>query len=106
MPVATVLASAVHQALDLALGEIASLDCQVYDGWYAFLRSRFHADKPCRRGNDCLAYTLFLNSQRPAVLFASNQLGRHSAWPISPTAMRKLSAQLRPQHWCGRCAPR
>ena len=32
------LAGAVHQALDLALGEIASLDCQVYDAWGAILR--------------------------------------------------------------------
>src|SRR5215472_710821 len=37
MPIAAVLARAVHQALDLALGEIASLDCQVYGGWCAFL---------------------------------------------------------------------
>ena len=34
-PVATMLASAVHQPLDLTLGEIASLDCQVYDVWCA-----------------------------------------------------------------------
>jgi len=49
MPIAAVLARAVHQALDLALGEIASLDCQVYDAWCAFLGCRFHADKPCLR---------------------------------------------------------
>src|SRR5260370_4181524 len=63
MPVAAMLAGAVHQALDLALGEIASLDCQVYDVWSALLGSRFHADKPCLRGTDCLAYTPFLHSQ-------------------------------------------
>src|SRR5258705_3107508 len=62
MPIAAMLACAVHQATDLALGEIASLDCQVYDGWCAFLGSRFHVDKPCLR-NDCLAYTLFLHSR-------------------------------------------
>src|SRR5262249_11360598 len=62
MPVAAMLACAVHQPLDLALGEIASLDCQVYDAWGAFLGCRFHADKPCLRGTDCLAYTPFLNS--------------------------------------------
>jgi hypothetical protein len=45
MAVATILASAVHQALDLALGEIASLDCQVYDGWSAFPGLRFHRAK-------------------------------------------------------------
>src|SRR5215831_3082420 len=57
MPVAAMLACAVHAPLDLALAEIASLDCQVYDAWCAFLGSRFHADKPCLRGSDCLAYT-------------------------------------------------
>src|SRR6516165_5434201 len=31
MPIAA--ARAVHQPLDLGLGEIASLDCQVYDAW-------------------------------------------------------------------------
>src|SRR5262245_42899131 len=64
MPVATMLASAVHQALDLALGEIASLDCQVYDGWSAFLGSRFHADKPCLRVSYCMGYTRFLDSRK------------------------------------------
>src|SRR5262245_44044188 len=59
MAVATILASAVHQPLDLALGEIASLDCQVYDGWCAFLGSRFHADKPCLRATHCVAYMSF-----------------------------------------------
>ena len=63
MPIATVLARAVHQALDLALGEIASLDCQVYDVWCAFLGCRFHADKLCLRAASWLAYTLFLHSQ-------------------------------------------
>jgi len=51
MPVAAMLATVVHQALDLALGEIAALDCQVYDAWRAFLGCRFHRDKsalfPC-----------------------------------------------------------
>ena len=39
------LAGAVHERLDLALGEVAPLDCQVYDGWCAFLGPRFHRDK-------------------------------------------------------------
>src|SRR6478672_7816504 len=56
MAVATMLASAVHQPLDLPLGEIASFDCQVYDGWCAFPGCRFHADKPCLRFRDYLAY--------------------------------------------------
>src|SRR5262249_19816620 len=42
MPVATMLPSTVHQPLDLALGEVASLNCQVYDVWCAFLGPRFH----------------------------------------------------------------
>jgi len=31
--------------LDLPLGEVASLDCQVYDVWSALVGSRFHRDK-------------------------------------------------------------
>jgi hypothetical protein len=62
MPVAAMLASAVHQPLDLALGEIAPFDCQVYDAWCAFLGCRLHADKPCLRGNDCLACAFFRQS--------------------------------------------
>jgi hypothetical protein len=45
MAVAAMLAGAVHQALDLALGEVAPLDCQVYDAWGAFLGCRFHRNK-------------------------------------------------------------
>ena len=63
MPVAAMLSGAVHQPLDLALGEVSSLDCQVYDAWGAFLGCRFHADKLCMRVSDYLAYALFLNSQ-------------------------------------------
>ena len=63
MPLATMLAYAVHQPLDLALGEVTSLNCQVFDGWCAFLGSRFHADKPCLRATYCLAYGSFLHSK-------------------------------------------
>ena len=49
MPVAAMLSGAVYQPVDLALGEVASLDCQVYDAWGAFLGCRFHADKLCLR---------------------------------------------------------
>jgi hypothetical protein len=45
MSVAVVLSGAVHQPLNLALGEVPPLDCQVYDAWCAFLGSRFHRDK-------------------------------------------------------------
>src|SRR5262249_46460434 len=63
MPIAAVLTRAVHQALDLALGEIASLDCQVYDAWCAFFGCRFHADKLCLRVAD---YTFLAQSNRDA----------------------------------------
>ena len=45
MPVTAMLAGAVHQPLDLALGEVAPLDCQVYDAWCAFPGCRFHRHK-------------------------------------------------------------
>jgi len=64
MPVAAMLAGPVHQALDLALGEVAPLDCQVYDAWCAFFGCRFHADKPRLRISYCMAYRLFLNSHK------------------------------------------
>ena len=63
MAVAAMLAGAVHQPLDLALGEVTPLDCQVYDAWGAFLGCRFHADKLCLRVSYCIAYTSLLNSQ-------------------------------------------
>jgi len=46
------------------LGEVAPLDCQVYDAWGAFLGCRFHAGKPCLRVSYCIAYTPLLNSQK------------------------------------------
>src|SRR6516225_3285096 len=64
MPIPAMLAAAVHQALDLALGEIASLDCQVYEAWCAFLGCRFHAGKPCLRVSYCIADTHFLHSRK------------------------------------------
>src|SRR5215472_2844840 len=60
MPVAAVLARAVHQALDLTLGEIASLDCQVYGGWSAVLGSRFHRGKTLIPDAERLTYTRLL----------------------------------------------
>src|SRR6516225_10516488 len=64
MAVATMLSGAVHQPVDLALGEVAPLDCQVYDAWAAFPGCRFHADKLCLRVADCLAYTRLLHSRK------------------------------------------
>src|SRR6516165_4710470 len=63
MPIAAMLAGAVHQPLDLALGEVAPLDCQVYDAWSAFLGCRFHADKLCLRASYCIGYTHFVHSR-------------------------------------------
>src|SRR5262249_36576461 len=63
MSMAAVLARAVHQPLDLALGEIASLDCQVYDAWCGFFGCRFHADKLCLCVSYCTRYTHLLHSQ-------------------------------------------
>src|SRR5215510_11616587 len=62
MAVAAMLADAVHQPLDLALGEVATLDCQVYDAWGAFLGCRFHADKLCLPVSYCIYYALSLHS--------------------------------------------
>src|SRR6516162_8424485 len=66
MPVAAMLSGAVHQPVDLALGEVAPLDCQVYDAWGAFLGCRFHADKPCLRVSYCIAYIYLLHSIKEA----------------------------------------
>jgi len=63
MPVAAMLSGAVHQLLNLALGEIAPPDCQVYDAWGAFLGCRFHADKPSLRVPYCISETYLLNSR-------------------------------------------
>src|SRR5262245_24962337 len=62
MPIAAMLSGAVHQPLDLALGEVSPLDCQVYDAWGAFLGCRVHADKLCLRASYCIDYAPFLNS--------------------------------------------
>ena len=62
MPIAAVLTRAVHELLDFALGEIAPLDCQVYDVWCALLGCRFHADKLCLPVFYCISYTPFLHS--------------------------------------------
>src|SRR5262249_2599001 len=78
MPIAAVLARTVHQPLDLALGEVAPLDCQVYDAWGAFLGCRFHADKLCLWVADRLAYRLFLHSCK----------GRAAAWSASRSQCR------------------
>src|SRR5262249_45891776 len=52
-----------REPLDLTLGEIASLDCQVYDAWCGFFGCRFHADKLCLCVSYCTRYTHLLHSQ-------------------------------------------
>src|SRR5262249_21121261 len=75
MAVAAMLSGAVHQPLDLALGEVSPLDCQVYDAWGAFLGYRFHAGKPCLRASYCIAYTLFLHSRKGTRASPRRQIG-------------------------------
>src|SRR6516164_638770 len=64
-----------HQALDLALGEVAPLDCQVYGAWCACFGCRFHADKLCLRAADCLSYTPFLHSRKGTQASPRRQIG-------------------------------
>src|SRR6516165_2614838 len=78
MPVAAMLSGAVHQPLNLALGEVSPLDCQVYDAWGAFLGCRFHADKLCLRAFYCIDYTHFLHSRKD----------RAAAWSASRSQCR------------------
>src|SRR6516162_11855160 len=75
MAVAAMLSGAVHQPVDLALGEVALLDCQVYDAWGAFLECRFHADKPCLRVSYCICYTSFLHSRKGTQASPRRQIG-------------------------------
>src|SRR5262245_51213724 len=96
MPVATMLASAVHQALDLALGEIASLDCQVYDAWAAFPGCRFHADKLCLRASYCIGYTHFLHSRKEERLLSASRSKCRMEAPGRVRGMRRRHEPARP----------
>src|SRR5262249_44776744 len=93
MAVAAMLSGAVHQPLDLALGEVAPLDCQVYDAWGAFLGCRFHAGKPCLRVSYCIGYTPFLHSRK----------GRAAAWNASRSQCR-IEAPERARSMAARAA--
>src|SRR5215467_898262 len=64
MPIATMLPSTVHQPVNLTLGEVASLDCQVFDGWSAFSGPRFHRNKAPILEAYWLSYPHFLNSHK------------------------------------------
>jgi len=99
MPIAAVLARAVHQALDLALGEVAPLDCQVYDAWGAFLGCRFHANKLCLRVADCLPYTPFLHSRKGGA--AAWSASRSQCRMEAPERARSMAARApRPTSFC------
>jgi len=78
MPIAAVLARAVHQALDLALGEIAPLDCQVYDAWGRFLDVDFIGVKrPSSTSSDQVKY-----------IFCTVVKGGATAWSASRSQCR------------------
>src|SRR5262245_53378287 len=71
-----------HQPLDLALGEMAPFNCQVYDAWGAFLGCRFHADKLSLPVSYCIYYVLFVHSERIAIAMQDGGIGagaRHEA---------------------------
>src|SRR5262249_10540243 len=81
MPAAAMLAGTVHQPVNLALGEIAPFNCQVYDAWCAFLGCRFHADKPCLRATYCLGYARCLHSRRGAAAWSASESQRRMEAP-------------------------
>jgi hypothetical protein len=90
MPVASMLSGAIDQPLDLALGEVAPLDCQVYDVWSALLGCRFHADKLCLRVSYCISYTPLLNSQSQWRIY---RLGRPKIDRVTERKVRRLLAK-------------
>src|SRR5262245_29621889 len=97
MPVATMLPSTVHQAVNLTLGEIASLDCQVFDGWSAFSGPRFHRNKAPIPEAYWLSYTHFLHSRKGTAWSASRSQSRMEA----PERARSMVAQAAGQpHFC------
>jgi len=87
MAVAAMLTGAVHQPFDLALGEVAPLDCQVYDAWGAFLGCRFHRTKAPLLAAEWRAYTHLLHSQI--------ETGCSSWSAARPTARRGLTLPWR-----------
>src|SRR6516225_3413287 len=109
MPIPAMLAGAVHQPLNLALGEVAPLDCQVYDAWGAFLGYRFHADKPRLRVSYCMAYRLFLHSrkgrsgcmERIAIARQDGGAGAGARHEAAARAARPTSFCLAAERLCG-----
>src|SRR5262245_55061399 len=93
MPVAAMLSGAVHQPLDLALGEVSPLGCQVYDAWGAFLGCRFHADKLYLRASYCIAYTPFLHSRKGTQASPDRQIGGPARGVAQPRMGMPLNRQ-------------
>src|SRR5262245_56150031 len=91
MPVAAMLAGAGHQALDLALREVAPLDCQVYDVWCAFLGCRFHVDKLCLRLSYCIGFGLLFKRSITPLRSRLWPASAHFPWrvPVEEGAARK-----------------
>src|SRR5262245_3161431 len=81
MPVAAMLACAVHQPLDLALGETAPFDCQVFDGWSAFSGPRFHRNKALILE----AYWFFLEQFNQQLVTCAN-ISKPAAWTCTSTS--------------------
>ena len=106
MAVAAMLPGAVHQPVDLALGEVSPLDCQVYDAWGAFLGCRFHADKPCPRVSYCMDYIHFLHwlAARPGTNISPRRCAFVSSGCIRLT--RQDVIELYGHVSCGALAPR
>ena len=99
MPVAAMLSGAVHQPLNLALGEVAPLDCQVYDAWGAFLGCRFHADKPSLRVPLLYKLNIFIEQSIDCYLTSLTRL-EPSCGSIRPASLKqttcaRLSGRMR-----------
>src|SRR5215472_7879552 len=84
-----------HQPLDLALGEIAPFDCQVFDAWGAFLGCRFHRDKMLLPNAKWITNTLF----RTAAWSASRSQCRMEA-PGRVRGMRRRHEPRGQPHFC------
>ena len=98
MAVAAMLAGAVHEPVDLALGEVAPLDCQIYDAWCAFFGCRFHADKPRLRISYCMAYRLFLHSRKGTQASPRRQKGKNGCMERIAIAMQDGGAGAGARH--------
>jgi hypothetical protein len=58
------LAGSVHELLDLALGEVAALDCEVFSVWCAAIGCLICHEKSLSAEYDCKDNRLFLHSMQ------------------------------------------